>query len=70
MTTHPRPGPELDKARREAAEWERFRSLSGQIEEVNEAICDARPPLASIPGIRPEGLRVARWLTRNRCFCW
>ena len=46
MTTHPRPGPELDKAEREAGEWERFRSLTGQIEEVNEAICDARPPLA------------------------
>jgi hypothetical protein len=57
VTTHPRPGPELDKAEREAREWERFRSLSGQIEQVNEAICDARPPLAGsgavIPG--PEG---------------
>jgi hypothetical protein len=49
VTTHPRPGPELDKARREAAEWERFRSLTGQIEQVNEAICDTRPPLAE-PG--------------------
>ena len=47
VTTHPRPGPELEKAEREAAEWERFRSLTGQIEEVNEAICDARPPLGS-----------------------
>jgi hypothetical protein len=44
VTTHPRPGPELEKAEREAAEWERFRSLTGQIEQVNEAICDARPP--------------------------
>ena len=57
VTTHPRPGPELDKAEREAAEWERFRSLAGQIEQVNEAICDARPPLAG-PGATspdPEG---------------
>lgn len=46
VTSHPRPGPDLDKARREAAEWERFRSLTGRIESVNEAICDARPPLA------------------------
>jgi hypothetical protein len=46
VTAHPRPGPELDKAQREAAEWERFRSLTGQIEAVNEAICAARPPLA------------------------
>ena len=49
VTTHPRPGPGLDKAEREAGEWERFRSLTGQIEAVNEAICDGRPPLAE-PG--------------------
>ena len=48
VTAHPRPGPELDKAEREAGEWERFQSLTGQIEAVNEAICDARPPLASL----------------------
>ena len=56
VTTHPRPGPELAKAGREAAEWERFRFLTGQIEAVNEAICDARPPLepgAAAPD--PEG---------------
>ena len=40
---HLRPGPELDKARREAAEYQRFRDLVGQVTEVNEAICDARP---------------------------
>ncbi len=49
VTAHPRPGPELDKAQREAGEWERFRALTGQIEAVNEAICDARPRLAQ-PG--------------------
>jgi len=49
VTTHPRPGPELDKAQREAGEWARFRELTGQIEAVNEAICDARAPLA-VPG--------------------
>ena len=55
VTTHPRPGPELEKAEREAAEWERFRSLTGQIEAVNEAICDARPPLP-LPGeAAPDG---------------
>lgn len=57
VTTHPRPGRELDKAEREAGEWERFRSLTGQIEQVNEAICDARQPLApsrtAAPG--PQG---------------
>jgi hypothetical protein len=42
-TVHLRPGPELDKARREVAEYERFRDLVGQVTEVNEAICQARP---------------------------
>jgi hypothetical protein len=40
---HLRPGPELDKTRREVAEYQRFRDLVGQVTEVNEAICDARP---------------------------
>jgi len=40
---HLKPGPELDKARREVAEYERFRGLVGQVTEVNEAICQARP---------------------------
>ena len=44
---HLRPGPELDKARREVAEYERFRDLVGQVTEVNEAICAVRPV---IPG--------------------
>jgi hypothetical protein len=46
-TVHLRPGPELDKARREVAEHERFRELVGQVTEVNEAICQARP---AVPG--------------------
>jgi len=46
-TVHLRPGPELDKARREVAEYERFRDLVGQVTEVNEAICAARP---AVPG--------------------
>lgn len=54
VTTHPRPGPELDKAEREAGEWERFRSLTGQIEAVNEAICDSRPPLAEPSAVAPD----------------
>jgi hypothetical protein len=55
VTAHPRPGPELDKAEREAAEWQRFRSLTGEIEQVNEAICDARPPLAGPGAMAPDG---------------
>jgi hypothetical protein len=40
---HLRPGPELEKARREVAEYERFKDLVGQVTEVNEAICAVRP---------------------------
>jgi len=44
---HLRPGPELEKIRREVAEYERFKDLVGQVTEVNEAICEARP---AVPG--------------------
>jgi hypothetical protein len=50
-TVHLRPGPELDKARREVAEYERFRDLAGQVAEVNEAICAVRP---AVPGSTGE----------------
>ena len=46
-TVHLRPGPGLEKARREVAEYERFRDLTGQVTQVNEAICQARP---AVPG--------------------
>ena len=49
-TVHLRPGPELDKARREVAEYERFRDLVRQVAEVNEAICAARPVLPGSAG--------------------
>jgi len=57
VTAHLRPGPELEKAVREVGEWERFKSLTGQIAEVNEAICDARPalPHAAATAPDPEG---------------
>jgi hypothetical protein len=47
---HLRPGPELEKARREVAEYERFRELAGQVTEVNEAICAARPAASGDAG--------------------
>lgn len=42
------PGPELDKVSREVATYQHFRALVGQVTEVNDAICAARPvsPLA------------------------
>ena len=51
-TVHLRPGPELEKARREVAEYERFRDLVRQVTEVNEAICSARP---AVPGDEQDG---------------
>ena len=55
-TRHLRPGPELDKARREVAEYQRFRDLVGRVTEVNEAICDARPVMpGSAGGEGPSG---------------
>jgi hypothetical protein len=50
-----RPGPELDKARREAAEYQRFRDLVGQVPEVNEAIRDGRPVMPGDGGEGPSG---------------
>ena len=47
---HLRPGPELDKARREVAEYERFKDLVGQVTEVNEEICAACPAVPDDSG--------------------
>ena len=53
---HLKPGPELDKARREVAEHERFRDLIGRVTEVNEAICQARPAVRGGAGrVSPPG---------------
>ena len=53
---HLRPGPELVKARREVTEYERFRDLVGQVTEVNEAICQARPAVPGDDGdVSPPG---------------
>ena len=53
VTRHLKAGPELDKVRREVAEYERFRALVGQVTEVNEEICEARPLLSSAAGPPP-----------------
>jgi hypothetical protein len=47
---HLKPGPELDKARREVAEYERLRDLVARVTEVNEAICQARPAVPEVAG--------------------
>jgi hypothetical protein len=51
-------GEELEKVRRELASYHRFASLSEQIVEVNEAICEARPavsPPQAAPPAEPGG---------------
>ena len=50
VTRHLKPGPELDKVTTEVAEYERFRALVGQVTEVNEEICEARPVTAAASG--------------------
>ena len=53
VSLHLKPGPELDKATGEVSNYKRFRAIVGEIVEVNEAICEARPisPLAdTAPG--------------------
>lgn len=40
---------EVDKVRAELATYDRFVSITAQIVEVNEAICEARPPGAVAP---------------------
>lgn len=55
VNVHLKPGPELDKIGREVANHERFRALVGQVTEVNEAICEARPVLPLAGDEPPEG---------------
>jgi hypothetical protein len=43
VNVHLKPGAELEKARREVAEHQRFLGLVEEVSEVSEAICAARP---------------------------
>jgi hypothetical protein len=43
VNVHLKPGPELDKARAEVAEHQRFAALVEEVTAVSEAICAARP---------------------------
>ncbi|HTQ93665.1 MAG TPA: DUF6788 family protein, partial [Streptosporangiaceae bacterium] len=57
VNVHLKPGPELDKARREVAEHRRFADLVEEVSVLSEAICAARPVTAT--GVPPpaEGER-------------
>ena len=78
VTWHLKPGRELEKVRAEVAEYERFRALVGQVTEVNEEICAARPlpasagepparPRAQKGGFAPGSPRRSRRQTHRGC---
>ena len=56
VSLHLRPGPELEQAAGEVANYRRFKAIVGELVAVNEAICDARPvsPLADATASPPE----------------
>ena len=49
LNVHLKPGPELDKARREVTEHQRFADLVEEVSAVSEAICAARPAARPAP---------------------
>jgi hypothetical protein len=53
VNVHLKPGPELDKARREVAEHQRFAGLVEEVTAVSEAICAQKP--AAGPASPPPG---------------
>jgi hypothetical protein len=59
VNVHLKPGPELEKVRREVAEHQRFTDLVEEVTAVSEAICAARPPTAADTAAAPppEGER-------------
>jgi len=57
VNVHLKPGPELEKARREVAEHQRFADLVEEVSAVSEAICAARPVTAATAPLPPGGQR-------------
>jgi hypothetical protein len=55
VNVHLRPGPELDKVRREVTEHQRFLGLVEEVTAVSEAICAARPAAGPAATSAPEG---------------
>jgi hypothetical protein len=54
VSAHIRPGPELEKVAGEVGRYRQFRQIVGEIAEVSEAICEARPVLP-LAGEGPAG---------------
>ena len=59
---------EVDKVRAELANYQRFAEVSERIMEVNEAICEARPPnpAATAPPAATTGDEKGCSTTRSR----
>jgi hypothetical protein len=56
VNVHLKPGPELEKARQEVAEHQRFADLVEEVSAVSEAICAARPAaMDSAAAALPDG---------------
>jgi len=74
VNVHLKPGPELEKVRAEVANYERFRSILREVIEVNEQICELRPPdqiptaaTAGAGGAKKRGsMRTSRRSSRPR----
>ena len=52
VAAHFRPGPALDKAQGEVANYKRFRGIVQDVVEVNEKICETRP-VSALAGDHP-----------------
>ena len=65
VNVHLKPGPELDKVRREVAEHQRFADLVEELSQVSEAICAARPVRPGRRSSRPQGEKGARGADRG-----
>lgn len=57
VNVHLKPGPELEKVRREVAEHQRFAGLVEEVSQVSEAICAARPVTAGAESLPAGGQR-------------
>ena len=66
VNVHLKPGPELDKVRREVAEHQRFLGLVEEVTEVSEAICAARPVTGTAVPPPAEGERGGSGTTSGR----
>ena len=66
VNVHLKPGPELEKVRREVAVHQRFQALVEEVTAVSEAICAARPVAGLAAPPPAEGERGGSGTTSGR----